>query len=67
MAVNLTRKELDDLVWAKPRSEIAKQFEISKFGRLCRQMHVPAPRGTTDDLEHLVKHRVNERIRGSRR
>ena len=45
MPLNLTRKELYDLVWAKPRTEIAKQFEISsvRLGKLCREMNVPAP------------------------
>lgn len=45
MPLNLTRKELYDLVWAKPRTEIAKQFEISavRLGTLCREMNVPAP------------------------
>jgi len=45
MALNLTRKELYDLVWDKPRSQIAKQFQISdvRLGKLCRDMNVPAP------------------------
>jgi hypothetical protein len=45
MPLNLTRKELFDLVWAKPRTEIAKQFEISavRLGKVCREMNVPAP------------------------
>ena len=45
MPLNLTRKEMYDLVWAKPRTEIAKQFEISavRLGTLCREMNVPAP------------------------
>ena len=45
MPLSLTRRELYDLVWAKPRSEIAKQFEISgvRLGKLCREMNVPAP------------------------
>jgi len=45
MSINLTRKELYDLVWAKPRSEIAKQFQISgvRLGKVCREMNVPAP------------------------
>ncbi len=45
MPLKLTRKELYDLVWAKPRTEIAKQLEISdvRLGTLCREMNVPAP------------------------
>ncbi len=45
MSLNLTRKQLYDLVWAKPRCEIAKQFQISdvRLGKLCREMNVPAP------------------------
>lgn len=45
MAHNLTRKDLYNLVWAKPRSEIAKQFEISdvRLGKICRDLNVPAP------------------------
>jgi hypothetical protein len=45
MPLNLTRKELYDLVWAKPRAEIADQFEMSdvRLGKLCREMNVPAP------------------------
>lgn len=45
MSRNLTRKALYELVWAKPRTELAKQFNISDvaLGKLCRQMNVPAP------------------------
>ena len=45
MSLNLTRKELYELVWAKPRSEIAKLFQISdvRLGKLCRKKNVPAP------------------------
>lgn len=45
MAVNLTRKELYDLVWSKPRSEIAHELGVSDvyLGKLCRDMNVPAP------------------------
>ena len=45
MPLSVTRKELYDLVWAKPRSEIAKQFAISdvRLCKLCREMNVPAP------------------------
>ena len=41
----LTRKGLYDLVWSKPRTELAKQFGISDVavGKLCRQLNVPAP------------------------
>lgn len=42
---DLTRKALYDLVWAKPRTEVARQFNISDVavGKLCRQFKVPAP------------------------
>src|SRR5437667_257262 len=45
MSFNLTRNELYDLVWAKPRRQIAKQLGISdvRLGKLCRGMNVPAP------------------------
>ncbi|MGH9553000.1 MAG: hypothetical protein ACRD3W_26715, partial [Terriglobales bacterium] len=45
MPLRLTRKELYDLVWAKPRSEIAKQLGVSdvRLGKLCNEMNVPAP------------------------
>ena len=45
MPLDLTRKQLYDLIWAKPRTEIAKQLEISDvmLGKLCREMNVPAP------------------------
>lgn len=40
-----TRKEFYDLVWSKPRTELAKQFGIPDVavGILCRQLNVPAP------------------------
>lgn len=45
MSLNLSRKELYDLVWTKPRSQIAKQLQISdvRLGKLCREMNVAAP------------------------
>lgn len=41
----ITRRALYDLVWSKPRTELAKQFNVSDvaLGKLCRQMNVPAP------------------------
>jgi hypothetical protein len=45
MALNVTRKELYDLVWTTPRSQIAHDLGISdvRLGKLCREMNVPAP------------------------
>ena len=45
MTLKLTRKELYDLIWDKPRTEIAKDLQISdvRLGKLCREMNVPAP------------------------
>ena len=45
MPLNLTRKELYDLVWTKPRRQIAKQLQMSdvRLGKLCRVMNVAAP------------------------
>jgi len=45
MHKQLSRKQLYELVWAKPRTELAKQFNISDvaLGKLCREMNVPAP------------------------
>jgi hypothetical protein len=45
MASNITRRDLYELVWSRPRSEIAKEFGISgvRLGKICREMNVPAP------------------------
>ena len=45
MKKQLTRRELYELVWAKPRTELAKQFNISDVavGKWCRELNVPAP------------------------
>lgn len=45
MPKDLTRRALYELVWTKPRTDLAKQFNISDvaLGKLCRQMNVPAP------------------------
>ena len=45
ISLNLSRKELYDLVWTKPQSQIAKQLQISgvRLGKLCREMNVATP------------------------
>jgi hypothetical protein len=45
VALEMTRVTLYELVWARPRSEVAKEFGISdvRLGKLCREMNVPAP------------------------
>ena len=45
MSPNLTRKELYELVWTKPRSQIAKELGVSDvwINKMCRRMNVPAP------------------------
>lgn len=38
-----TRQELYDLVWARPMSQLAKEFDISDVGlrKICRQHNIP--------------------------
>lgn len=45
MHKQLSRNQLYELVWTKPRTELAKQFNISDvaLGKLCREKNVPAP------------------------
>jgi hypothetical protein len=45
MSPNLTRKALYELVWTKPRSQIAKELGVSDvwIGKMCRRQNVPAP------------------------
>lgn len=45
MSPNLTRKALYELVWTKPRSQLAKDLGVSDvwIGKMCRRMNVPAP------------------------
>jgi hypothetical protein len=45
MTKQLTRRELYELVWTKPRTELAKQFNVSDVavGKWCRELNVPAP------------------------
>jgi hypothetical protein len=40
-----TRKELYDLVWAKPLSVLAKEYQISDNGlrKICKKMQIPLP------------------------
>lgn len=41
----LQRRELYELVWSKPRTQLAKHLGVSDvmIGKLCRQLNVPAP------------------------
>jgi hypothetical protein len=43
--LTLTRQSLYDLVWAKPMSELAKDFGITDVGlaKRCRSVDVPIP------------------------
>ena len=45
MSPELTRKALYELVWTRPRSQIAKELGVSDvwIGKMCRRMNVPAP------------------------
>ena len=45
MSPNLTRKALYELVWTRPRSQIAKELGVSDvwIGKMCRRQNVPAP------------------------
>lgn len=45
MQKNLSREELFALVWEKPTSEIAKDFDLSDvaIGKLCTKLQVPKP------------------------
>lgn len=43
--LRLTREELYDLVWAKPVTQVAHQFEISDraMAKICAKKQVPVP------------------------
>ena len=45
MSANFTRKALYELVWTKPRSQVAKEVGVSDvwIGKMCRRQNVPAP------------------------
>ncbi|CAN7175482.1 hypothetical protein LJR161_000308 [Variovorax paradoxus] len=45
MTKTLTRTELYDLVWTRPRSSLAKELGISDvaIGKLCTRSHIPGP------------------------
>ncbi|MGR4872232.1 hypothetical protein ACIPRI_25560 [Variovorax sp. LARHSF232] len=45
MSITLTRDHLYELVWSKPRSQIAKDLGISDvaIGKHCSRAHIPAP------------------------
>ncbi len=44
-ALTIGRKQLYDLVWSKPRTQLAKELGVSDvmIGKMCRQLNVPAP------------------------
>jgi hypothetical protein len=43
--LQLTREELHDLVWAKPMTQVAKDFQISDraLAKICARKQVPVP------------------------
>ena len=45
MSARLTRRDLYDLVWSKPRTTLAKEMGVSDvwIGKQCRALNVPAP------------------------
>jgi len=45
MTKTLTRTELYDLIWTRPRSSLAKELGISDvaIGKLCARSHIPGP------------------------
>ena len=45
--IELTRKELYDLVWSTPLSKLTKQFALSNDGikKICKQFEIPMPDG----------------------
>ena len=45
MSLDLSRRALYDLVWSRPRAQIAKELGVSDvwIGKQCRAMDVPAP------------------------
>ncbi|MHA6911106.1 hypothetical protein ACQUJS_22290 [Ralstonia pseudosolanacearum] len=43
--LGIGRRQLYDLVWSKPRTQLAKELGVSDvmIGKMCRQLNVPAP------------------------
>jgi hypothetical protein len=43
--ITLTRQELNDIAWAKPMNNLAKEFRIAEVGpaKRCRAVDVPHP------------------------
>jgi len=44
-SITLTRKELYELIWSKPITKVAKDFDVSDvwIGKLCRDADIPRP------------------------
>ncbi|CAJ0784722.1 BAR domain-containing protein [Ralstonia chuxiongensis] len=44
-SLTIGRRQLYDLVWSKPRTQLAKELGVSDvmIGKMCRQLNVPAP------------------------
>lgn len=44
-STGIGRRQLYDLVWSKPRTQLAKELGVSDvmIGKMCRQLNVPAP------------------------
>ncbi len=45
MSIQLTRKELHDMVWKRPVTKVAAELEISDVAlhKICRKYNVPVP------------------------
>lgn len=44
-SATLTRKELYELIWSKPMTKVARDFEVSDvwIGKVCREANIPRP------------------------
>lgn len=44
-SATLTRKELYDLIWSKPMTKVAKDFDVSDvwLGKVCKEANIPRP------------------------
>ncbi|WP_108808927.1 hypothetical protein [Aquimarina spinulae] len=58
--MNLTRKQLYDLVWSKPLTQLAKEYAISDNGlrKICKKHNIPLPK-----LGHWQKLRYGKKLR----
>ena len=58
--IELTRKELYDLVWSTPLSKLTKQFALSNDGikKICKQFEIPMPDGG-----YWMKMKYNKKVK----